>query len=170
MEPLITMTGHVGLNPELRETHAKVPFTRLRIAHTPRILRDGEWVDGETTWVSVLCWRHLAENVCRSIRRGDPVFVAGRARVETWVEEKTGVVRESLTIDARAVGHDLTLGSTHFTRIRPDEPEGVVEESAEGADTDTDADGPVLEEGAVSEGGAGDADSTPADERVLVPF
>lgn len=122
MEPTVTMTGRVGHMPELRTSRSGAPYTRFRIAHTPRLQRDGQWVDGETSWVTVLCHRDLAVNVATCLRKGDPVVVSGRARVESWVDDETKALRESLTVEARTVGHDLCLGETRFTRIRHDHP------------------------------------------------
>ncbi|GAB3701433.1 single-stranded DNA-binding protein [Mariniluteicoccus flavus] len=141
MEPLVTMTGRVGHSPDLRTTRNGVECTHFRLAHTPRIPRDGGWVDGETTWVTVQCYRQLAANVCRSIRRGDPVVVTGRLSVAAWVDEQTNAQRESITIDARSVGHDMAFGSTHFTRVKPEKAEEgeEAEESGEGAEATADS-------------------------------
>ncbi|MFD0530150.1 single-stranded DNA-binding protein [Kitasatospora arboriphila] len=38
----------------------------------------GDWVDGETSWVTVVAWRWLATNLVSSVNKGDPVVVSGR--------------------------------------------------------------------------------------------
>lgn len=118
MEPMVTMTGRVGHMPELRVSRNGAPYTRFRIAHTPRLLRDGQWVDGDTSWVTVLCHRDLAVNAATCLRKGDPVVVSGRGRVESWIDDETKALRESLMIEARTLGHDMALGESRFTRVR----------------------------------------------------
>lgn len=111
-DTLITFHGWVG--SQVRYRLAKgVSVASFRVAATPRIRKDGEWVDGETTWYSVTVWRTLAEHVLRSIRKGDPVIVHGRLRTETWVPEN-GVASTTLHVEASLVGHDLTRGMSHF--------------------------------------------------------
>lgn len=141
MEPLVTMTGRVGHHPELRSTRNGIDFTRFRVAHTPRIQRENGWEDGDTSWVTVLCYRDLAANVCRSVRRGDPVLVTGRVRVEAWVDDDTKAHRESVTIDARSVGHDLSLGASTFMRIRRDRDDDAADAGSEGERTASGASG-----------------------------
>jgi single-strand DNA-binding protein len=74
------------------------------------------FVDLETSFVTVVCFRSLADNVLTSIGKGDPVVVCGRLRV--LERERDG--RSSLTVqvDALAIGHDLNRGMTTFTRVK----------------------------------------------------
>ena len=37
----------------------------------------GTWTDGDTLYVSVTCWRQLAENVHVTFNMGDPIIVRG---------------------------------------------------------------------------------------------
>ncbi len=112
MEAYVQMTGFVGGDVELR--HDDPPVASFRLASTPRFRRGDTWADGPTTWMSVTCFRALAENAVVSIRRGDPVVVVGRLR--TSVYEKDGQVVERLTLEATSVGHDLNRGIAVFRR------------------------------------------------------
>ena len=72
--------------------------------------------------------RQLADHVLVSLRRGDPVLVIGRLRVREWSnEDKSGVVVE---IDATSVGHDLTRGTSTFSRFRREQAEDEEELTA----------------------------------------
>lgn len=115
MDAYVQLTGNVGGAVESRTGRVNaVPIASFRLAHTPRIRRNGEWVDGPTTWISVTCFRALAENVAKSLNRGDPVLVAGRLRTNVW--EKDGVTYERLMLEAMTVGHDLSRGTASFVR------------------------------------------------------
>jgi single-strand DNA-binding protein len=87
----------------------------LRVASTPRYLKAGDWVDGQTSWYTVNCWRSLARNVKDSVRRGDAVIVHGRVRVEAWSREGEPE-RTTWSVDARFLGHDLTRGTSAFVK------------------------------------------------------
>lgn len=115
MEPQITIAGNVGGDVRYRTVEGYGGVASFQLATTPRIRRDGEWGDGETTWFRVTCWRQLAERVRDSLHRGDAVVVVGRLRTERWADEH-GNQREGLLIEAATVGHDLRRGVARFTR------------------------------------------------------
>lgn len=124
MDAYVQLTGNVGGAVEFRNT--TVPIASFRLAHTPRVRRNGEWVDAPTTWLTVTCFRALAENVAASLQKGHPVLVAGRLRTNVWT--KDGVTYERLTLEATTVGHDLTRGIATFFRSKT---EGAVENREE---------------------------------------
>jgi single-strand DNA-binding protein len=112
MDAYVQLTGNVGGTVEFRNN--TVPVASFRLAHTPRVRRNGEWADAPTTWITVTCFRALAENVKASLHKGHPVLVAGRLRTNVWT--KDGVTYERLTLEATTVGHDLTRGTATFFR------------------------------------------------------
>lgn len=114
MDAYVQLTGNVGGTVEFRNT--TVPIANFRLAHTPRVRRNGEWSDAPTTWITVTCFRSLAENIKASLHKGQPVLVAGRLRTNVWSKE--GVTYERLTLEATAVGHDLTRGTATFFRSK----------------------------------------------------
>lgn len=133
-ETLITLVGNVVADVRLRATQAGAPFATFRMASNPRRF-DRElarWVDGDPLFVSVVCWRTLAENVVESLTLGDPVVVTGRVRTNEWEHE--GQRYFALEVEATAVGHDLSRGKSTFTRIRRDAAERAI--AAAVADTE----------------------------------
>lgn len=118
-DTFITFHGWAG--SDVRHRVAKdVSVATVRVAATPRLKKDGEWVDGETTWYTVTAWRTLADHMRDSIRKGEPVIVHGRLRTESWQPEE-GPVSTTLHVEASLVGHDLTRGISHFIKApRPD--------------------------------------------------
>ena len=112
MDAHVHLTGNVGGDVEYRNN--SVPVASFRLASTPRVRRGGDWVDGQTTWLTVTCFRGLATNAAGSLRRGDPVLVSGRLRTNTW--HKDGVEHERLVLEAISIGHDLTWGTSAFRR------------------------------------------------------
>jgi single-strand DNA-binding protein len=117
-EPTVTMSGNVAQDVRHVTTDQGVPITSFRLASTRRQYdrAAGRWVDGETTFVNVTCWRALADHVRASISKGDPVVVIGRLRVRAW--EREGYKGNAVEIDAYTVGHDLTRGTSAFRRAQ----------------------------------------------------
>jgi single-strand DNA-binding protein len=118
----VTLHGWVGSDVTYRNPN-DVSVVNFRVASTPRLKKGGEWMDGDTTWYSVTAWRHLAENIRDSVRKGDAVVVHGKLRTDLW-EREDGQTTSSLRIEASLVGHDLTRGSSTFLRSqRPARPD-----------------------------------------------
>lgn len=141
MDPIVSMIGRLGTEAEHRTSRHGNEYITFRLATTQRVQRDGEWTDGDTTWVSVRCYRQLAVNAAFSLRKGDPVVVVGRLRVETWMND-AGVQREKVVLNADSVGHDLTRGTSKFTRgerRQHIEPAAVREFEGEVVDPETGA-------------------------------
>ncbi|MFD9126107.1 single-stranded DNA-binding protein, partial [Kitasatospora sp. NPDC059571] len=113
-ETLVTIVGNVASTVSYAQTASGVPVANFRMATTERRFdrAAGDWVDGDTTWVTVVAWRWLATNLVSSVNKGDPVVVSGRLRVREWGEE--GRRRTAVEIDARSVGHDLARGTSAF--------------------------------------------------------
>ncbi|PBC77391.1 single-strand DNA-binding protein [Streptomyces sp. TLI_235] len=113
-ETLVTIVGNVASTVTYAQTPAGVPVANFRMATTERRFDRGagDWVDGETSWVTVVAWRWLATNLVSSVNKGDPVVVSGRLRVREWGEEDRR--RTAVEIDARSVGHDLARGTSAF--------------------------------------------------------
>ena len=122
-EAFVTFQGWVGNDVVHRET-AQGNVANLRVGTTPRIRkRNGDWVDGPTSWFSVTCWRTLADHVRDSVHKGEPILVHGRLRTDVW-DREDGQSSVTYVVDATYLGHDLTRGTSAFMRAsRPDRPE-----------------------------------------------
>ena len=125
----VTVMGTVGTDIKYvaGERGARATF---RLASTTRFFSKSSqsWMDGSTTWLDVLCWRRLADNVASSLAKGDRVIVVGRLGVRTWEGDRGS--RQSVEINAIAVGHDLNRGTSAFRKQRNERPES--NEGAEG--------------------------------------
>jgi len=127
-DSIITVRGWLGADVNLRRA-GDVPVASFRLACTPRKFnrRTEAWSDGLTQWYTVTSWRSLAENCAASLRRGDPVVVHGRLDTRTYVNGNDVEVL-SFEIDAVHVGHDLSRGTSAFTRNQRDAAAAEVEE------------------------------------------
>ncbi len=116
-ESFVTVVGNVVSDPISRPTKVGKPFASLRVASTTRRwdVETRAFVDGSTNFVNVVAFNALAANVMTSVKKGHPVVVYGRLRVNQWETEK-GEPRTSVEIDAYSLGHDLTRGQSIFTK------------------------------------------------------
>jgi single-strand DNA-binding protein len=121
-ETTVTLQGWLGSDVTVRQA-GDVPVAAFRVAATPRRYnrKTGSWEDSPTQWYSVSAWRGLADNCSASLRRGDPVVVHGRLTVSVWVNAQ-GVEVTSFEVDATMVGHDLSRGTSAFTRTPKQQP------------------------------------------------
>lgn len=121
--PQITVVGHVGWQPRLRTLAGGTVVADVRVAVTPsRFDKTTQaWVDQETLWFDVTCWRSLAEHAVLSLNKGDKVIVTGRLSTRSWTD-KGGESRTSLEIDASSVGMDLSRGPVLQRRLERTPP------------------------------------------------
>ena len=77
----LVLLGNLVADPELSELSDDRRLTRLRVAAHSR-LQDpstGRWKDGETTFLTVVAWRALADSA-RTLRKGERILVIGQLR------------------------------------------------------------------------------------------
>ncbi|MES9507293.1 single-stranded DNA-binding protein [Streptomyces sp. NPDC000609] len=156
-DTLVTLVGNAATGVEFRET-ATGGMARFRFAVTPRRWdREKQlWTDGHTSFYTVWAWRTLALNLSGSVSVGEPLVVHGRLKVRE--EEREGQRRTFVDIEAVAVGHDLTRGTSAFRRVMRGEPALTARVgSADRADGPDDPDGP---DGPDGPGGAGGPDAS----------
>ena len=122
----LTVSGLVATTPRHLVTADGLAITSFRLASSNRRFdrSAGKWVDGETNWYTITAFRQLGINAAGSVNKGDRILVQGVLRVRDWDNgERSGT---SVEIEAEAIGHDLTWGSSVFTRtvlVREAEPE-----------------------------------------------
>ncbi|NHC45168.1 single-stranded DNA-binding protein [Motilibacter aurantiacus] len=111
----VTLRGNVATDPRAGTTDKGTPAADFRLAaNERRQAPDGTWVDGETSYYTVRCFRALALNAAACLAKGDPVVVTGTLRVRQWSSgERSGTAVE---IDATSLGHDLVRGTSTFAR------------------------------------------------------
>ena len=136
-ETMVTLVGHVATEPAMRITTGGARVTSFRLASTERRFDKGvnDWRDAYTTFFTVTTWRNMAENVCSSVLKGQPVVVHGRLRDSSY-EAKDGQWRTVLEVEAFAMGHDLSRGISNFTKGTLASGVNIVRELEELGDVD----------------------------------
>lgn len=160
----VTVVGNLVADPRMSETKDGQQIASFRLASTPRRFdrAAGEWKDGDTLFTSVTCWRSLAENVHLSLRKGNSVIVIGRLSVRPY-ETREGEKRQSVDIDAMAVGPELGRATTIIKRVERSVQPSVEAELAapiaddhglttDGSDGDDGLDGDMVAPGGIDWG------------------
>lgn len=111
----ITVVGNLTADPELRYTQGGLPVVNFTVASTPRLLKDGEWKDGEATFWRCSAWREFAEHIAQSLSKGSRVIVNGFVSMRAY-ETAEGEKRTATQIDVQAVGPDLRYATAIVER------------------------------------------------------
>jgi single-strand DNA-binding protein len=128
-ETVVTVVGRVISTPEHRRTQQNdVEVTNFRMASNERRYdKDlNDWVDGDSFYVDVTCWRRLAFGVHACLDKGDPVIVTGRLYTHGF--EVEGKRRSVTKLDAYSIGPDLArcTATVHRRReVRTDQVEAA---------------------------------------------
>jgi single-strand DNA-binding protein len=111
------VSGYVATQPRSGTTKNGTATLFMRVAWTPRAVdkTTGEWADQQSSFVSVTCYRKVAENAAICLRRGDPVILRGTLRVREYTD-KAGAKRSSVEVVADSLGHDMSRGRSHYTK------------------------------------------------------
>lgn len=111
----VSIAGNLVADPELSFGESGVAHAKLRVAVNQRIQgADGTWHDGDPVFHNVSAFRALAENTANSLKKGDPVTVAGELEFRSY--EKDGERREARRIVADTIGPDLRFGTAAYQR------------------------------------------------------
>ncbi len=120
----VTIVGNVTRDPELRYTPSGAANASFGVAVNRR------WRDQQTndwkesvSFLDVVCWREMADNVCETLSKGARVVVTGRLEQRSW-EDGDGNKKSKVEIVAEEVGPSLRWASAEITKNERRTPEG----------------------------------------------
>jgi len=96
----VLLAGRLTRDPEKRTTPSGQSVTSLGLAINRKYTVSGERKE-ETTYVDVVAWGRSADACAEFLRKGSPVFVEGRLKLDEW--EKDGQKRSKITVVAESV-------------------------------------------------------------------
>src|SRR5262245_16716365 len=112
----VTIVGNLTRDPEIRYTTGGAAKASFGVAVSRRWQnrQTQEWEE-QTSFLNVVCWREMAENVSESIAKGSRVVVTGRLEQRSW-ETENGEKRSVVEIVADEVGPSLRWATAAVTR------------------------------------------------------
>jgi single-strand DNA-binding protein len=123
----VLLIGNLTRDPEKRYTPSGMAVSDVGVAVNRRFKASNGEMKDEVCLVTVTLWGKTAENVVEYKRKGDPIFVEGRLKLDQWEKEgqkfsKLTVVGENVQFLAR--GQGAGGGSGAPRREYGDAPEG----------------------------------------------
>jgi single-strand DNA-binding protein len=95
----VLLIGNITRQPELRYTPKGIAMTEITVA-VNRKWKDAstEIEKEEVTFVECTAFGRIAEVIAETHKKGDPIFVAGRLRTESWEDKQSGQKRSKLSV------------------------------------------------------------------------
>lgn len=85
----VTLIGHLGMDPEIRETEAGHKFARVSLATTESFKNHQNEKVTETMWHNLYAWDKIAEKMGK-LQKGSEILVEGKLINRNYTD-KTGV-------------------------------------------------------------------------------
>lgn len=117
--PVTTVIGNLTADPELRYTQNGRPVATITVAANDRYKdANGEWKDGDTTFLRGTVWGGLAEQLPANLHKGSKVIIVGRIKQHSY-ETKEGEKRSTLELDVQEIGAALKPAPTRTEQATP---------------------------------------------------
>lgn len=101
----VILLGTLTRDPDVKYTPKGTALAQLGLAINRVYTNDaGEKIE-EATFVDVELWGRLAEIAGDFLKKGKPVFIEGRLKLDTWDDKQSGQKRSKLKV----VGENLQL-------------------------------------------------------------
>lgn len=117
-ETIVTVTGNLTGDPELRFTPSGAGVASFTVASTPRRFdkNSNAWVDGDPLFLRCNAWRQLGENIAESFRRGDRVIVTGSLKQRSF-ETREGEKRTVIELDVDEAGASVKFKTVTINAV-----------------------------------------------------
>jgi len=101
----VILIGNVTRDPEVKFTPKGSAVTDVSLAINRNYTLDNGEKREETTYVDVELWGRLAEIAGEYAKKGRPLYIEGRLRMDTWEDKTSGQKRSRMKV----VGENLQL-------------------------------------------------------------
>jgi single-strand DNA-binding protein len=99
----VILVGNLTRDPELRYTPKGTAVAKIGLAVNRVWTNEAGEKKEEVTFVDVDMFSRTAENVAQYMRKGSPLLVEGRLRLDQWDDKQTGQKRSKLCVVAESV-------------------------------------------------------------------
>ena len=94
----VMLIGNLTRDPEIKYTPKGSAVADLGLAINRNYTLDNGEKREEVTFVDVTLWGRTAELAGQYLKKGRPVYIEGRLRLDTWDDKQTGQKRSKLTV------------------------------------------------------------------------
>lgn len=95
----VMVIGNLGRDPEVRQAGDSMVADFSVAVNEKYKDRNGQQQD-RTEWVTVVCWRRLAEIARDYLRKGSTVYVEGKLSTRSWTDKTSGQKRYATEVVA----------------------------------------------------------------------
>jgi single-strand DNA-binding protein len=99
----VILVGNLTRDPELRYTPKGTAIAKIGLAVNRSWRSESGEQREEVTFVDVDIFGRTAENVGQYMRKGRPILIEGRLRLDSWDDKNTGQKRSRLGVVAETV-------------------------------------------------------------------
>ena len=99
----VILVGNLTRDPELRYTPKGTAIAKVGIAVNRVWTNEAGEKKEEVTFVDVDIFGRTAENVGQYMRKGRPILIEGRLRLDQWDDKQTGQKKSKLGVVAETV-------------------------------------------------------------------
>lgn len=94
----LLLAGNLTSDPELRYTPKGTAICKFSIATNRRWKNEAGDAKEEVTFVECDAFGKTAENIGQYFKKGNPIFIEGRLRLQTWDDKQSGQKRQKLGV------------------------------------------------------------------------
>src|SRR5215469_1478769 len=99
----VILVGNLTRDPELRYTPKGMAIAKIGLAVNRNWTNEAGEKKEEVTFVDVDIFGRTAENVAQYMKKGRPILIEGRLRLDQWDDKQTGQKRSRLGVVAEVV-------------------------------------------------------------------
>ena len=99
----VILVGNLTRDPELRYTPKGTAIAKIGVAVNRVWTSESGEKKEEVTFIDVDVFGRTAENVGQYMRKGRPILIEGRLRLDQWDDKQTGQKRSRLGVVAETV-------------------------------------------------------------------
>jgi len=148
----VMIMGNLTRDPEVKYTPKGTAVADLALAINRVYSTDAGEKREETTYVDVELWGRQAEIAGEYLRKGRPVYIEGRLKLDTWDDKQTGQKRSKMRVVGEAMqllgsrdggsgGAEEEDGAPRQSQRPPQRSTGAPVQSKRPADPDLDVEG-----------------------------
>jgi single-strand DNA-binding protein len=94
----VILAGNLTRDPELRYTPKGTAVAKLGLAINRKWRDESGQLKEEATFVDVEAFAKTAETIGQYLKKGSPVLIEGRLRLDTWDDKQTNQKRSRLLV------------------------------------------------------------------------
>jgi single-strand DNA-binding protein len=99
----VILVGNLTRDPELRYTPKGTAIAKVGLAVNRIWTSEAGEKNEEVTFVDVDVFGRTAENLAQYMRKGSPILIEGRLRLDQWDDKQTGQKRSKLGVVGEVV-------------------------------------------------------------------